>query len=174
MPNPINKIVTGKVVLHYSRLFSPSKNNKEYNYTTKYGSTIIIDKGDKETLNKIETAISNAVLQGNFSADTNINLPLKDGDVIHPGEIVFENSMYLYASSIIKPTVVNHKLLPILPTDGEFISGTYAKVSMNFEPYNFNGKCGVSAKLINVQILPGNKLSELQSKPEDDFKVEKA
>ena len=174
MSNSIEKIVTGKVVLHYSRLFSPSKNNKEYHTTPKYGSTIIIDKSDEETLNKIQTAITNAVTQGNFSKDTKLNLPLKDGDIFHPGEIVFENSMYLYASSILKPKVVNHKLLPILSRADEFISGTYAKVSMNFEPYNFNGKCGVSAKLINVQILSGNKLSELNPKPEDDFKVEKA
>ena len=54
----------------------------------------------------------------------------------------------------------------------EFPSGTYAKVSIQFNPYNFNGKLGISAELINVQILPGNKLLEERANPEDDFVIE--
>lgn len=170
--NTQNKIITGKVALHYTRLFTPWSNNQVSNATPKYGSTIIIDKNDSETLNKIEVAIQKAVLQGNFSEDDNVNLPLYDGDIVHPGEILYENSMYLYASSILKPKIVDHKLKHII-CGSEFTSGTYAKVSMSFEPYKFKGKSGVSAKLMNVQILPYNKLVELQSKPEDDFTVEK-
>ena len=43
---------------------------------------------------------------------------------------------------------------------------------MELKLYEYCNQKGISAELINVQILQGNKLLELRSKPEDDFVVE--
>ena len=82
--------------------------------------------------------------------------------------------MYMYLSTAIQPKIVDHKLNEIVFYSDEIQNGTYAKVSMYFEGYKSyeTGKCGISAKLVNVQIFPQNKLLESRSKPEDDFVVD--
>ena len=166
-----SNIITGKSILNFPHLFKRNSNKNFNTENSKYGTTVIIPKDDNETLEKIRTAISYAIAQGGFSETEIIKTPLNDGDVIHPGETLYQNSMYLYASSAFKPKVVDHKLQDIEFRMDEFPSGTYAKVSIQFNPYNFNGKMGVSAELVNVQILPGNKLLEERAKPEDEFTV---
>lgn len=166
------KMVTGKIALHFPHLFRVNDNNKNGNSIPKYGTTIIVDKNDAQTLNKMYDAINNAAEIGGFTDNSDFKSPLNDGDVLHPGESLYRNCMYLYASSSLPPRVVDHKLQDIKFRRDEFLSGTYAKVSLEFVSYKFNGKCGVSANLINVQIFPQNKLAELRSKPEEDFVVE--
>lgn len=168
----LTKVTTGKVILQYPHFFKPNTRTNFENSQPKYDTTVIISKADNESLSKIDNAIKNAIKQGQFSGDTEIKLPLKDGDVFYPGETLYENAMFLYASTPLKPMVVDHKLNEIKFRMDEFQSGTYAKLSLEFVPYHFNGKCGISARLINVQILSGNKLLEIRSKPEDDFEVE--
>ena len=93
-------------------------------------------------------------------------------DITSEFNIKSVENMYLYASSSLPPRVVDHKVEDIKFRRDEFPSGTIAKVSLEFVPYKFNGKCGVSTVLVNVRILPKNKLMDYRSKPEDDFVVE--
>lgn len=168
-----NKIVTNKVVLTYSNFFRPREsNNTNFIGTPKYGTTVIISKDDSYTLNQINEAISNIIQESNFSISDNVKLPLKDGDIDYPYNILYNNCIYLHASTSLKPKVVDHALNEIKYRHDEFGAGTIAKVSLEFVPYKYNGKCGVSATLINVQVFPQNKLAELRSRPEDDFIVE--
>ena len=168
----LRKVVTNKVCLSYPHLFRVNENNKSGNGIPKYGTTIIVDKTDEETLNKMYSAIKNAAEMGGFADNSELKSPLKDGDILHPGETLYKNCIYLYASSSLRPRVVDHNLQDVRIRSDEFACGTWAKVSLEFVPYKYNGKYGVSASLINVQIFPQNKLAELRSKPEDDFVVE--
>lgn len=168
----LTKVVTNKTVLDYPRLIKPKVNSKFADSEAKYGTTIVIPKNDIETIGKINQAIKAVIESGCFTDVNDIKLPLKDGDEVHPGDILYENSMYLYASSSFKPRLVDNKVQEIRYCMSEFQSGTYAKVCMQFEHYNYNGTRGVKAELISVQILKGNKMLELRSKPEDDFVVE--
>ena len=170
--NFTTKIVTNECVLHFPHLFRVNDNNKNGNRVPKYGTTIIVDKSDVETLDKMYYAIKNAAELGGIADEAEFKSPLNDGDIVHPGENLYKNSMYLYASSSLPPRVVDHKVEDIKFRRDEFPSGTIAKVSLEFVPYKFNGKCGVSTVLVNVQILPKNKLMDYRSKPEDDFVVE--
>lgn len=170
--NSNERITTGKVILQYPHFFKLNTRTKFENSQPKYDTTVIISKTDNETLSKIDNAIKGAIKKGGFSDNAEVTLPLKDGDIFYPGETLYENSMFLYASTVFKPKVVDHKLTEITYRIDEYQSGTYAKLSLEFVPYHFNGKCGVSTRLINVQIFPQNKLLELRSKPEDDFVVE--
>ncbi len=166
------KVITNKVVLDYPRLIKPKSNKNFPDSEPKYGTTIIIPKDDVKTIEKIKQAIKAVIDSGCFTDVNDIKLPLKDGDEIHPGETLYKNSIYLYASSSFKPYLVDSKVQEIKFRMNEFQGGTYAKVCMQFEHYNYNGIKGIKAELISVQILSGNKLLESRSKPEDDFEVE--
>ncbi len=168
----LTKVTTGKIVLQYPHFFKANTRTQFENSQPKYDTTVIINKADEETLSKINTAFKNAVNKGNFPDNVEIKLPLKDGDIFYPGETLYENSMFLYTSSVFKPKVVDHNLNKIEYKIDEYQSGTYAKLSLEFVPYHFNGKCGVAARLLNVQVFPQNRLLELRSNPEDDFVVE--
>lgn len=167
-----NKLITNKGWLVNPHLFRVNSRNHYENSVPKYGTTFVISKDDKETLEKIDIAIKAAIKKGNFPDNAEIKLPLKDGDIIYSGEALYENSMYLYASTTFKPYVVNHKLTEITYKMDEYQSGTYAKLSLEFVPYHFRDINGISVRLLNVQVFPQNRLLELRSKPEDDFVVE--
>ena len=168
----LTKVVTNKAVLDYPRLIKPKSNSKFPDSEPKYGTTIIIPKDDFETIEKINQAIKAVIDSGYFTEVNDIKLPLKDGDVVHPGELLYENSVYLYASSSFKPRLVDSKVQEIKYCMSEFQCGSYAKACIQFEHYNYNGITGIKAELISVQILNGNKRLETRSKPEDDFQVE--
>lgn len=168
----LTKVVTNKAVLDYPRLIKPKVNNKYADSEAKYGTTIIIPKDDIETIEKINQAIKAVIACACFTDADDIKLPLKDGDEVHPGEALYENSVYLYASSSFRPRLVDNKVQEIKYCVNEFHSGSYAKAAIQFEHYNYNGIKGLKAELISIQILKGNKLLESRSRPEDDFVVE--
>ena len=165
------KITTQRVVLDYPHLINPYSNYNVDNGKSKFSSTIIISKDDDVTLQRIDDGIKETISRYNLK-QANLHLPLQDGDVKHPYDILYQNSMYLYASSEIQPQLVDTKLQEITYKYDEFSKGTYAKVTLLFVPYDYNNKYGISVKLGNVQIFPQNKLLESRSKPEDDFEVE--
>ena len=51
-------------------------------------------------------------------------------------------------------------------------SGMYAKVTLNFYPYNKEGGVGIGAGLGNVQALSGGAPLGGRTRPEDDFDEE--
>lgn len=163
------KVVTGEVVLNYPCLTKPRESRFDSNSSLKYGTTIIIPKDDVPTIKGIKRAIVHAKLLGNFKDDEYVNSPLKDGDIEYPDNELYKNSYFLYTSTCFRPNIVDEDLKEIEENIGEYKSGTVAKVSMVFNPYNVNGNRGIAARLNNVQILPRNKYLELMSSPQDDF-----
>ena len=163
------KITTGKVVLHYPNLTKKRENRQGYNSPSKYGTTIIISKDDKETIEKIQEAIHNAAVIGNIDDYDNFISPLKDGDTSYPGERMYENSLYMYVSTLVMPKIVDKNVHELFVSD-DYLRGKYARLSIEFVAYKYNGKAGVSAKLHNVQVFEQSRLDELRSDPNDDFK----
>lgn len=174
--NSINetKITTNLIILNFPHLLKVNNRSKFENSQAKYDATIIISKSDDDTLSKIDSAIKKAIIKSEFSDTEDIKSPLKDGDMDYPYNSLYENSMYMYVSTTIKPKIVDNELKEIPFYTTEIEAGRYAKVSMYFEGYKSyeTGKCGISAKLLNVQVFPQNRLLELRSNPEDDFVVE--
>ena len=69
---------------------------------------------------------------------SNINTPLRDGDVDRPDQEEYAGMYFLNASTKQKPGVVDAQLNPILdPT--EVYSGCYGRASINFFAYNGPG-----------------------------------
>lgn len=166
------RFTTNKVVLFNPHLLQPHSNSRYENSRPKYYTTIIISKDDEETLDKINSAINSIVQSGNQSQINNFKSPLKDGDKDYPNDKLFERSMYMYVSTELQPNIVDHKVKKILFRASEFETGSYSKVSLEPVQYTIGDKLIVVFELINVQILLGNKLLEMRSKPEDDFEVE--
>lgn len=172
------KVVTGKVRLSYTHVFTPQAIDGG---DEKYSTAILISKSDKETLRKIKAAIETAKEQGKSKwggkIPANAKTPLRDGDEERPDDEAYKDHYFLNASSKNKPGVAKPigkdadgktKFAEITDTT-EVYSGCYAKVSLNFYPFDAKGNRGVAAGLNNlVKVQDGDFLGG-RSSVRDDF-----
>lgn len=167
-PN-LTKVVTGKVRLSYAHLLEPTA--IEEGQDKKYSVSLIIPKDDEATLKKIEAAVNAAKEQGKSKwggkIPAKLKLPLRDGDEERPDDEAYKNSFFLNCSSKNKPQIVDKSLNEILDAD-QIYSGMYARVSLNFYPFDTSGNRGIAVGLNNVQKLAdGEPLSGRTSAAED-------
>ena len=158
--NNTTKVITGKVRLSYVHLFNPQVDDDG---VEKYSASILIPKDDKETLRKIKAAIEAAKEIGKTSKwggkiPANLKLPLRDGDEERPDDEAYAGHYFLNATSRTKPGIAK----PIgkgpdgktkfqeITDSTEVYSGCYAKVSINFYPFDKKGNRGVAVGLNNV------------------------
>lgn len=148
------RVVTGKVRFCYAHIFEPSALGE--GDMPKYSICILIPKDDAATLAKIKKAIEAAKQAGkakiadkNGRIPGNIKTPLRDGDEERSDDPNFEGCYFINASSLRKPGLVDRELNPIIDK-GEFYSGCYGRVSLNFYAYNVQSK-GIAAGLNNIQ-----------------------
>ncbi len=151
------KVVTGQVRLSYAHLFKPHSNNQ--GQEPKFSATILLPKSDISTKAAIDAAINTAFENGVANKwggvrPPRIDSPLHDGDGVRPSGEPFgpecKGHWVFTASSKNAPEVVTYPSLERILNESEVYSGIYALVSVNFFPYNVNGKRGVGAGLNNV------------------------
>lgn len=153
-------VTTGKARLSYEHLFKPYAHQP--GQEEKYSVTILVPKSDVATKQRIDAAIAAAKQAGvskcwNGAMPPVIAIPVYDGDGVRPqsGEPFGEECKGCWvftASSKQAPQVVDLNMSPIIsPT--EVYSGCYARVNVNFFPYNSNGKRGIGCGLNAVQKL---------------------
>ena len=164
------KVVTGVVRLSYAHVWEPAKigeNGKE-----KYSVSLIIDKNDTDTINKINQAIDAAIQEGvgkfggKIPNKAALKLPLRDG--LEKDDPAYENAYFLNANSNTAPQIVDKNVQPILDR-GECVSGDYARVSISFYAYNVNGNKGVACGLGNIQVVRKGEPLGGKSNAESDF-----
>lgn len=157
--NNATKVITGKVRLSYVHIFTPQSVDGG---DEKYSTAILIPKSDKETLRKIKAAIEAAKELGKSKwggkIPANLKTPLRDGDEERPDDEVYAGHYFLNATSKNKPGIAKPigkgpdgktKFQEITDTT-EVYSGCYAKVSLNFYPFDQRGNRGVAAGLNNI------------------------
>lgn len=176
--NQTTKVVTGKVRLSYAHLFVPQPDD---NGNDKYSTAILIPKTDKETLRKIKAAVDAAVELGKSKwggkIPANLKKPLRDGDEERPDDEAYAGHYFLNATSKNKPGIAkpigkdaNGKTKFQEITDStEVYSGCYAKVSLNFYPFDAKGNRGVAAGLNNVVKVQDGDFLGGRSSVNDDF-----
>lgn len=147
-------ITTGKVRISYAHVFEPYSNNGG---EPKYSLCAIIPKSDKKTMGKIREAISAAAQKGkstkwNGKMPTNLKTPVHDGDEDRPDDPAFANSYYFNCSSKKRPGVVDREMNHIIDPDDVY-SGCYARINVNFYPYDTSGNRGIAVGLNHVQKL---------------------
>lgn len=168
----LTKVVTGKVRFCYANVFEPTAMSE--NDTPKYNICILIPKSDTVTLDKIKKAIEAAKEAGkakladrNGKIPMNIKLPLRDGDIDRSDDPAFEGTMFINASTLRKPSIVDRDLNPIMSRE-EFYSGCYGRASINFYAFNVQSK-GIAAGLNNLQKLEDGEPLMGGSTAEEDF-----
>lgn len=159
--------------ISYAHIWEP----KEYkDGDPKYSVSLIIPKSDTKTIEKIEAAVEEAItvgvakkFEGKRPKPAALKLPLRDGDEERDEDAAYVDSMFLNASSKDQPGIVNRRAEPILDRD-EVYSGCYCNVSVNFYPFNYEGKKGVAAGLGNIQkVKDGEPLAGRTIMAADEF-----
>ncbi len=167
------KVITGKGRLTFAFVWDAREQDDG---TRKYSTGFLIRKDDARTLAKIQQAVQNAIVHGrakgfwNDKLPPNFKLPLRDGDLEadEKGDD-YRGHFFLNATTQNAPGIVDAERQDILDHD-EVYSGCYARLSINFYPFNTNGNKGIACGLNNLQKLhDGEPLSAVRSKPEEDF-----
>lgn len=153
------QITTGKVRFSYCSLFEPRAAVAGGQET--YSVTLLIDKGDKFTLDKIKAAIEEAkqnYLQKNSGKKlpTGLKTTLHDGDGERPNGGDFgpecAGCYVITVSSKNKPVLVDKNKMPITDPQ-DLYSGCYGRAIINFFVYDTNGNKGISAGLNGIMKL---------------------
>ena len=147
-------VMTGKVRLSYVYLDKPQPPMNGEG-VAKYSASIIVPKSDKKTVKALNAAINAAIEKGistKFGGKKpgNLLLPLKDGDVERSQDEAYENSYFFTAKNEKMMKLSDRNAVDCSPD--EIYSGCYARVVVNFYPYN-NGSRGIASTLLGIQKL---------------------
>ena len=168
--NKSTKVVTGEVRLSYAHIWKPVAISEGQD--PKYSVCLLIPKNDKKTLKKIKAAVDTAKENGKSmwggKIPANLKTPLRDGDEERADQPEFAGHYFMNANSKMAPGIVDRNVEPILDST-EVYSGCYARVSVNFFPYNHAGNKGIGCGLNNIQKLRDGDYLGGRSRAEDDF-----
>ncbi len=147
------KVITGKVRLSYPNLFEARAVDE--GQEAKYGASLIIDKNDTKTLEKIEKAIQAAIDEGKAKfkggkVPKNLKTPLRDGDEDREDDEAYAGKMFINATSKRKPGMIDQRKRKIEDPE-DLYPGCYVRASINFFAFNANGNQGIAAGLNNIQ-----------------------
>lgn len=173
MANQVNtKVVTGKIRMSYANLFTARAIAE--GQEPKYSLCVLIPKSDKETINKINSAIDAAKKAGaslwGGKIPANLKTPLRDGDEERSDQAEYAGHYFLNATSKQKPGIVDRNLNEIIDPS-EVYSGCYGRVSLNFYAFNQAGNKGIGCGLQNVQKLADGESLTGRTRAEDDFEA---
>ncbi len=150
-------LITGhRTRLSYAQLFEPKafEDGKPM-----YSVSLIIPKGDRRTINRIDDAVRAAYkagtnkLRGNSDYTPSldeINLPLNDGDNQRPNDPAYDNCYYINAKNQNPPKLFDEDGKEV--TDRRVIySGCYARCKIQFYCYNKEGNKGIGAIILGLR-----------------------
>lgn len=150
-------VTTGQVRLSFVHLFQAHANKP--GQEPKFSTTILIPKSDYATMQRINAAVNAALEKGVTSVwkgarPPQPKLPVWDGDGVRQNGEPFgpeaKGHWVLTASSKQQQAVVDINLNPIV-NQSDIYSGVYARVNINFYPFDNSGNRGVGAGLGPVQ-----------------------
>lgn len=174
--NIATKCLTGEVRISFEHLSRPYSNNGG---EPKYSCTILVPKKDTATYNDLKNAL-NAAYEAGVNDKWKGSRPqlrypvIYDGDGVRPSGEAFgeecKGHWVLTASSKQQPQVVHQSNIRVQLAETDIYSGMYARVTVNFFPYENSGNRGVGCGLGNVlKTRDGEPLSGRAS-AESDFK----
>jgi hypothetical protein len=163
------KVITGEVRFSYAHVFEPASINGS---EPKYSVSILIDKKDKKTLERIKAAIEAAKQAGlskfGGKIPANLKLPVRDGDTEREDDEVYAGKYFINANAKTKPGLVDKGGNPIIDTT-EFYSGCYGHASITFYAFNTSGNKGIACGLNNIMKTRDGEALGGRASAEDDF-----
>ena len=162
------KVVTGLCRLSYLKVWEPETDENGQKF---YKACVLIPKGDKATLKKIERAVEAAITaKWGTKRPKGLRLPLRDGDEEKDGE-EFENMMFFNCKTKRQPGLLNARREEILD-ESEVYSGAWGKVSVNLYTYDRPDGKGVAVALNAIQKLKDDENLSGGGWSADDFDEE--
>ena len=153
------KVLTGEVRISYAHLNQPYVNPKNPQAEPKYSVTILIPKTDVATKKDIDDSIIAAYNQGVANLWKGLRPQLKnaliyDGDGTRTDGSEFgsecKGHWVITGSSKRKPQCVDISNIKVELAPLDVYSGMYARVTLNFYPYDAGGSKGVACGLGNL------------------------
>ena len=150
------KVLTGEVRLSYCHLTEP--HSSQAGGEPKYSVTLLIPKTDQATFDDLAASF-NAAYEDGVNKRWNGARPMPkaiihDGDGLRPSGTPFgdecKGHWVITASSKQKPQVVGIDNIRAELAPQDIYSGMYARVTVNFFPYDTAGSKGVACGLGNV------------------------
>lgn len=169
------KCLTGEVRISYEHLTKPYSNNGG---EPKYSCTLLIPKSDTATYDDIKAAINAAYEQGVKDkwkgSRPQLRFPvIYDGDGTRPSGEPFggecRGHWVVTASSKQMPQTVHQSNVRTQLSDIDIYSGMYARVTVNFFPYDTGGNRGVGCGLGNVMKTRDGEPLSGRANAENDF-----
>lgn len=175
--NACKVLVKGRI--SYAHVWEPARIAKDPKSPLKYSLSVIIEKSDKEQIDRITKAINAAYAIGMASTKATqslkgidpkrMEMPFKDADqdFKKKDDEVYKGKYFISCKSDTQPRVLDERKEEMIDKT-KFYSGCYAYVSINFFPFN-NVASGIGAGLNNImKIADGVALGGKQS-AEVDF-----
>ena len=147
-----------EVRLSYTNLLVPRAQDEAKPDVLTYSTAILIPKSDTATLKGIRSAITEALAEGvskkwGGKTPPNLKNPLRDGDAERPDDETYAGHFFLNAKG---PR--GGKEQPVLlgkssaETDSAEViySGVYARISLQFYPFDVSGNRGVAAGVSSI------------------------
>lgn len=163
------KVITNEVRFSYAHVFEPKGFNES---DKKYSVSILIDKRDKDTIEKVKRAIENATKAGitklGGKIPANLKTPLRDGDTERGEDEAYRSCYFLNATCKTKPAILYKNGKPLTDST-DFYSGCYGYASINFYAFNTNGSKGIACGLNNLMKTKDGDFLGGRSRAEDDF-----
>lgn len=161
------KVITPEFKASYVNAWEPGETP---NGDLKYSVSMVFSKDTD--LSEMKKAAENAAIKkwGNDKSKwpKKLRKTFRDGDEERPQDSVYQNSIFVNASSKQKPGIVDEDVKP-LHDQSEFYSGVIARASINFYAYDRAGNAGVAVGLNNLmKVRDGERLGGA-AKAEDDF-----
>ena len=148
--------------------------------TPKFSVSLIIQKTNTVTVQKIKAAIQAAYEEGQAKLKGNgrtvppltaIKTPLRDGDTERPDDPAYGGSYFINANFATAPGIVDADCNPIL-TRSEIYYGVYGRASINFYAFNSNGNKGIACGLNNLQKIRDDEPFGGKSSAASDFSTD--
>lgn len=143
--------LTPKFRVSFPHVFEPHSGFE--GQEAKFSLTMLFDS--KTDLSELKRAAKNAAIEKWGPKEKwpkGLRLPFRDGNEKSDLD-GYEDTVFVTASSKQRPGVVDQKKAPILPDDGTFYAGCYARASLIAFAYDTLGNRGVSFGLQNLQKL---------------------
>lgn len=162
----VKKVMTPEFRVSFPAIFKPiSFEGGE----AKYKINMMFPKGtDLSAMKAIAKAAIETKWPDAAKRPKDLRNPFRDGDVEKPDWPEYADTIFVSASSKMKPGLVDQNVQPIIE-ESEFYAGCYARATVTAFAYDVAGNKGVAFGLQNVQKIKDGEPFSGREAPETEF-----
>lgn len=164
-PDPM-KVITPEFRLSYPALFEAKAMDEQAK--AKFSMVMLFPKTTDITALK-EAAKAAARHKWGDKIPPKLRTPFRDGDEEKSDSDGYKGCIFVSASSLDRPGIIDQRRAPIAAGDQRLFAGCYCRASLRAFAYDTSGNKGIAFALHNVQLLrPGQPFGSRRA-AEDEF-----